>query len=109
MAFKCFKISVNVFLHLVIFRLITGLPVQKVYTSLGASSMQILLLSAHACMHFAWELQLDTQCLNLVYVLVANCNQNAYRHEQPTKESGVRIVAEAPKLGYAFRTCKPVS
>ena len=27
--------------------------IQKVYTSLGISSMQIILLSAHACMHFA--------------------------------------------------------
>ncbi len=41
----------------------TGLHVQKAYTSLGTSFMQILLLSAHACMHFAWELQLDTQCV----------------------------------------------
>ncbi len=38
---------------------ITGLHVQKVYTSLGTSSMQILLLSAHACIHFARELQLQ--------------------------------------------------
>ncbi len=67
--------------------------IQKVYTSLGISSMQIILLSAHACMHFAWDLQLDTQCVHLVYALVANCNQNAYMHEQPTKEFGVRIVA----------------
>ena len=29
---------------------------QKAYTSLGTSSMQILLLSAHACMRFALEL-----------------------------------------------------
>ncbi len=71
----------------------TGLHVQKAYTSLGTSSMQILLLSAHACMHFAYELQLDTQCVHLVYVLVANCNQNAHMHEQQTKEFGVRIVA----------------
>ncbi len=31
----------------------TGLHIQKAYTSLGTSSMQILLLSAHACMHIA--------------------------------------------------------
>ena len=73
--------------------LFTGLHVQKAYTSLGTSSMKIPLLSAHACMHFAWELQLDTQWVHLVYVLVANCNQNAYMQEQPTKEFSVRIVA----------------
>ncbi len=39
---------------------ITGLHIQKAYTGLGTSSMEILLLHAHACMHFAWELQLDT-------------------------------------------------
>ncbi len=55
--------------------------------------MQIRLLTAHACMHFASELQLDTQCVHLVYALVANCNQNAHMHEQPTKEFVVRIVA----------------
>ncbi len=71
----------------------TGLHIQKAYTSLGTSFMQILLLSAHACMHFAWELQLDTKCVHLVYALVAYCNQNAYMHEQPTKEFGVRIGA----------------
>ncbi len=69
-----------------------GLYIPKAYTSLGTSLMQILLLSAHACMHFAWELQLDTQCVHLVYALVANCNQNAYMHEQPTKEFGVCVV-----------------
>ncbi len=37
----------------------TGLHIQKAHTNLGTSSMQILLLSAHACMHFAWELQLE--------------------------------------------------
>ncbi len=49
----------------------TGLHVQKAYTSLGTSSMQILLLSAHTYKHFALELQLDTQCVHLVYALVA--------------------------------------
>ncbi len=66
---------------------------KKAYTSLGTSYMQILLLSAHACMHFAWELQLDTQCVHLVYAYRTNCNQNAYMLEQSTKEFGVRIVA----------------
>ncbi len=65
---------------------ITGLYIQKAYTSLGTSSMQILLLSAHACMHFAWELQLDTKCVHLVYIWWQ----------------------EVPKLVYAFWTCKPV-
>ncbi len=32
---------------------ITGLHIQMAYTSLDTSSMQILLLSAHVCMHFA--------------------------------------------------------
>ena len=73
----------------------TDLHIQKAYSSLGTSSMQILLLSAHACMHFAWELKLDTQYVHLVYALLANCNQNAYMHEQATKEFGVRSVAES--------------
>ncbi len=72
---------------------ITGLHIQKVYTNLGTSSMQILLLSADECMHFALKLQLDTQCVHLVYAFRSNCNQNAYMHEQSTKEFGVRIVA----------------
>ncbi len=70
------------------FSQVTDLHVQKAYTSLGTSSMQILLFSAHACMHFAWEL-----VYALVYALVANCNQNAYLHEQPTKYFGVRTEA----------------
>ena len=78
--------------------------IQEAYTCLGISSMQILLLSAHACMHFARELRLDTQCIHLVYALMANCNQNAYMHEQPTKE----LWQEVPKLVYAFWTCKPM-
>ena len=53
------------------FHLVTGLHIQKAHTSLGTSSLQILLLSAHACMHFAWELQLDTQCVHLVYAFRA--------------------------------------
>ncbi len=71
----------------------TGLHIQRAYTSLSTSSMKILLLSAFACMHFAWELQLDTQCVHLVYAFRTNCNQNAYMHEQSTKEFVVRIVA----------------
>ncbi len=55
--------------------------------------MQILLLSAYASMQFARELQLDTQCIHLVYAFRTNCNQNAYMHEQSTKEFGVHIVA----------------
>ncbi len=62
----------------------TGLHIQKAHTSLGTSSMQILLFTAHACMHFAWELQLDTQYVHLVYAFKTNCNQNAYMHEQST-------------------------
>ena len=57
--------------------------------------MQILLLSAHACMHFSRELQLDTQYVHLVYAFRTNCNQNAYMQEQSTKEFGVRIVTES--------------
>ena len=37
----------------------TDLHIQKVYTSLGTSSIKSV-LSAHACLQFAWELQLDT-------------------------------------------------
>ncbi len=37
-------------------------------------------------MHFASELQLDTQCVYLVYALRSNCNKDAYMHEQTTKE-----------------------
>ncbi len=55
--------------------------VQKAYTSLSTSSMQILLLSAHACMH-----KQSTKELILVYALWQ----------------------EVPKLVYAFWTCKPV-
>ena len=76
-----------------LFYLIHWLTYQKAYTSLGMSSMQILLLSAHVCMHFAWEVQIDTQCLHLVYAYRTNCNLNAYMHDQSTKEFGVRIVA----------------
>ena len=45
----------------------TGLHnyIQKACTSSGTSSMQILLLSVHICIYFAWELQLDTQCVHL--------------------------------------------
>ncbi len=32
---------------------LTDLHIQKEYTSLGTSSMKILLLSAHACIHYA--------------------------------------------------------
>ncbi len=32
---------------------LTGLHIQKAHTNLGTSSTQILLLSAHACMHFS--------------------------------------------------------
>ncbi len=39
-------------------------------------------------MHFAWELQLDTKCVYLVYALRSNCNKDAYMHEQTTKEFG---------------------
>ncbi len=43
---------------------ITGLHTQKAYTHTGTASHQILLLSAHAYMHFARELQLDSQCVH---------------------------------------------
>ncbi len=34
-----------------------------------------------------------TSCVhNVYYTLVANCNQNAYMYEQPTKECGVRML-----------------
>ena len=46
--------------------LFTGLHTQKAYTHIGTSSPQIHLLSAHAYMHFARELQLDSQCAHLV-------------------------------------------
>ncbi len=75
---------------------LTGLHVQKAYTSLGTSSMQILLLSIfghHPLLNIENIENLDTQCVHLVNALVANCNQNAYMHEQQTKEFGVRIVA----------------
>ncbi len=83
-----------------------SLHIQKVYTSLGTSSMHILLLSAHACMHFAWELLLETQCVHLVYTFRTTCNQNAYMHEQ--KNLVYALWQEVPKLVYTFWTCKPV-
>ncbi len=46
------------------------------------SLCQILLLFAHAYMHFAWELQY------LVYALRSNCNKDAYMHEQTTTGFG---------------------
>ncbi len=42
----------------------TGLHTQKAYTHTSTSSPQIPMLSAHAYMHFAWELQLDSQCVH---------------------------------------------
>ncbi len=56
---------------------ITGLHIQKAYTSLGTSSMQILLLSAYAYMHF---------CLRI-----------AVRHSMCT--SGVKCVHWCTHLG----------
>ncbi len=50
--------------------------------------MQILLLLAHAYMHFAWKLQLGTQCVHQKYThWVANCNsqEKCIMHEQTTK------------------------
>ncbi len=44
---------------------ITGSHIQKAYTSLGTSSMQIPLLSAHACMHIC----MSSQQKHLVYTL----------------------------------------
>ncbi len=46
------------------FSYLTGLHTQKAYTHTGTSSPQILMLSAHAYMHFACELQLDSQCVH---------------------------------------------
>ncbi len=43
----------------------TGLHTQKAYTDSGTSPMQILLLLAPVYMHFAWKLQLLTQCVHL--------------------------------------------
>ena len=42
----------------------TGLHTQKAYTHTGTSFPQILLLSPHAYMHFAVELQLDSHCVH---------------------------------------------
>ena len=43
---------------------VISLHTQKADTHTGTSSHQILLLSAHAYIHFAWELQLDNQCVH---------------------------------------------
>ena len=43
---------------------LTGLHTKKALTHTGTSSPQILLLSAHAYLHFAWELELDSQCVH---------------------------------------------
>ncbi len=57
----------------------------------GTSPMKILLLSAHAYMHFAWYLQLDTQCVHMYTKcvrtewLIAIPRQNEYMQEQTTK------------------------
>ncbi len=61
----------------VVWYLYTGLHVQIAYTSLRTSSMQIPLLSARC---------------SCTYDSVREV-QNAYMHEQSTKEFGVRIVA----------------
>ncbi len=80
----------------------TGLHLQKPYTHSGTFSSQcvyqicycmyslcqVLLLFANAYMHFVWELQLDTQCIYLVYALRTNCNKDGYMHEQTTKGFG---------------------
>ncbi len=76
--------------------LIEVLPVPNAYTKSANACIhikcQIILLFAHTYMHFAWELQLDTQCLYLAYVFRTYCNQNAYIDEQSIKEFGVHIV-----------------
>ena len=69
-------------------RLLTGLHTQKAYTHSGTSSNLFLLLLSHAYMHFAWELQLDTQCVHLVYAFRSNCNKDAYMHEHTRKGFG---------------------
>ncbi len=82
---------------------ITGLHTQKAYTHTGTSSSQILMLSAHAYMHFAWELQLDSQCVHLVYAYRSNCNKDAYMHEQITKEFGkmnIRLSRFGVRIGW---------
>ncbi len=61
----------------------TGLHTQKAYTHTGTSSPQILLLSAHPYMHFAWELQLDANAYTMVYAYLIGLI--AYMHEWPTK------------------------
>ncbi len=56
---------------------ITGLHTQKAYTHSSTSPMEIFLLLAHAYMHFAWILQLGTQCVHQKYThWVANCNSH---------------------------------
>ncbi len=52
---------------------------------------QILLLFAHGYMHFGRKLQLDTECVYLIYALRSNRSEDAYMHvlhEQTTKGFG---------------------
>ncbi len=71
-----------------------GFHSQKAYTHSGASSSQIILLSAYVLKHFAWELQ-------LIECLIASLKQNASVREQMTKEIEERIyLNECMPFGY---------
>ncbi len=91
----------------------TGLHIQKAYTSLGTSSKQILLLSAHACCK---RIAIDTQCVHLVYAFRTTVEPrltNAYIFIICMSSEQNNLVyalwQEVPKLVNAIWTCKPVN
>ena len=54
-----------------------GVQLLEIIFIFRTSSMQILLLSAHAYMYFVWKLQLDLNAYTMVYTFRSNCNKNA--------------------------------
>ncbi len=65
-------------------KLITGLHIQKAYTSLVLPlCISHCCLLMHVCILPEKILQLDTQCVHLVYAFRTNCNQNTYGLRQP--------------------------
>ncbi len=95
----------------------TGLHTQKACTDRGTSSPQILLLSAHAYMYFAWKLQLDSQCVHSgvhIHVWLQICMSGQQKDGWICMSRWQRVwrmhwVEEVPVwLYYAFWVCKPV-
>ncbi len=88
---------------------VTGLHQKRVFTSLGSSCPQcvhhILLLSAHAYMHFLlkWDPMRTPKCDGVH--IGSHFHKNAYMHELTT--IGIHK-EEVPKLVYTLFWCKPV-